>query len=158
MPDFQIFQTNPAEPEAAALIQRHVALMASQSPEDSCHVLDGGGLDAPDVAFFLIRMDTSAIGMGALKTLSDGALELKSMHTLEQARGTGAGRVMLEHLLKSAREQDASAVFLETGSTEDFLPARKLYEAYGFIECEPFEGYEFDPWSVFMKLNLKSAD
>jgi putative acetyltransferase len=31
-----------------------------------------------------------------------------------------------------------------------FLPARRLYERAGFVECPPFEGYREDPMSVFM--------
>ena len=157
MSEFTIERASPSAPEAAALIARHVALMASQSPEESCHVLDGSGLDSPDVAFFLLRQAGPAIGMGALKTLSGGALELKSMHTLVEARGTGAGRAMLEFLLDHARNQGASGVYLETGSTDDFLPARRLYETYGFAECGPFEGYAEDPWSTFMTLDLRGA-
>ncbi|MCE8544951.1 GNAT family N-acetyltransferase [Ruegeria pomeroyi] len=157
MSEFTIERVSPSAPEAAALIARHVALMASQSPEESCHVLDGSGLDSPDVAFFLLRQAGPAIGMGALKTLSGGALELKSMHTLVEARGTGAGRAMLEFLLDHARNQGASGIYLETGSTDDFLPARRLYETYGFAECGPFEGYAEDPWSTFMTLDLRGA-
>ena len=157
MSGFVIERANPSAPEAAALIARHVALMASQSPEESCHVLDGSGLDSPDVAFFLLRQAGVAIGMGALKTLSDGALELKSMHTVSEARGSGAGRAMLEFLLARARSQGAGGIYLETGSTDDFLPARRLYETYGFTECAPFEGYAEDPWSTFMTLDLRAA-
>ncbi|SDC46286.1 GNAT family N-acetyltransferase [Ruegeria marina] len=157
MPAFEIVRTSPAQPEAAALIARHVALMASQSPEESCHVLDGGGLDAPDVAFFLLRQGGAAIGMGALRTLPDGSMELKSMHTVTEARGTGAGRAMLEFLLDHARAEGARGVYLETGSTEDFLPARRLYERHGFVECGPFDSYAEDPWSIFMHLDLRSA-
>lgn len=157
MSGFVIEQANPSAPDAAAMIARHVALMASQSPEGSCHVLDGSGLDSPDVAFFLLRHAGVAIGMGALKTLSDGALELKSMHTVAESRGSGAGRAMLDFLLDRARSQGASSIYLETGSTSDFLPARRLYETYGFAECGPFEGYAEDPWSTFMSLDLHGA-
>lgn len=157
MPVFDIRRADPTEPDAKSLIERHVVLMASQSPEDSCHVLDGEGLDSPDVAFFLLRRESSVLAMGALKTLGGGALELKSMHTVAQARGTGAGRAMLEHLLAFARSQGATDIYLETGSTEDFTAARSLYEGYGFAECPPFEGYEEDPWSIFMHLALRGA-
>lgn len=157
MPELEILAARPSEPDAADLIARHVALMASQSPEESCHVLDGSGLDAPDVSFFLVRREGAAIGMGALKALSDGAVELKSMHTVAEARGTGAGRAMLEHLVAVAKQKNARGIYLETGSTDDFLAARRLYEAYGFSECAPFEGYVEDPWSLFMHLDLRQA-
>jgi putative acetyltransferase len=39
---------------------------------------------------------------------------------------------------------------LETGAAEFFLPARRLYEKFGFGYCEPFADYQPDPNSVFM--------
>ncbi|MEO0714624.1 MAG: hypothetical protein AAFY37_11990, partial [Pseudomonadota bacterium] len=43
---------------------------------------------------------------------------------------------------------------LETGPQEGFLPARKLYEAYGFDYCGPFGDYTPNGNSVFMRLEL----
>lgn len=157
MPDTVIVPARPSDPDAAILIRRHLDQMAAQSPEESCHALDGSGLEGPDVQFFLLRRDGQAIGMGALKRLADNTRELKSMHTLSEARGSGAGRAILEHLLKLARQENASGIYLETGSTPEFLPARKLYESYGFSECPPFGDYSEDPWSVFMHLDLQAA-
>ena len=157
MPDFVIVPARPSDPEAALLIRRHLDQMAPQSPEESCHALDGGGLESPDVQFFLLRLRGTVIGMGALKSIGGNACELKSMHTLSEARGSGAGRAMLEHLLGLARSDGAADIYLETGSTPAFLPARKLYESYGFIECAPFADYSEDPWSTFMHLDLHAA-
>lgn len=154
---FSITAESPDRPEAQALIARHLGQMGAQSPEDSCHAMGAEGLSAPGVAFFLIWRDGQAIGMGALKPISGGAMELKSMHTLAEMRGTGAGRAMLEHLLGVARQEGARAIYLETGSTDDFLPARRLYAAYGFVEVAPFEEYEPDPWSTFMALELEAG-
>jgi putative acetyltransferase len=43
---------------------------------------------------------------------------------------------------------------LETGAEEFFLPARKLYEKFGFDYCQPFAEYQPDPFSVFMTRKL----
>ena len=37
---------------------------------------------------------------------------------------------------------------------DGFIPARRLYEAYGFNYCGPFGDYAEDPHSVFMSLPL----
>lgn len=153
---FSIRAARPSEPAAQALIARHLGQMAQQSPQESCHALDASGLEAPGVAFFLLSQGDQVIGMGALAPLSDGSFELKSMHTKDEARGTGAGRAMLAHLLDLARAQGAPHVYLETGSTDDFQPARTLYDSVGFVTCPPFEGYAPDPWSVFMRLDLNA--
>jgi putative acetyltransferase len=39
---------------------------------------------------------------------------------------------------------------LETGASEPFLPARRLYAKFGFEYCGPFADYRLDPYSVFM--------
>jgi putative acetyltransferase len=39
---------------------------------------------------------------------------------------------MLEHILAEARRRGYTVLWLETGSMGAFIPARKLYEAYGF--------------------------
>ncbi|WP_051357798.1 GNAT family N-acetyltransferase [Leisingera caerulea] len=153
----EISRASPAEPEAAAIIRRHLSAMAAQSPEESCHALDSSGLEGPGVQFFLARKDGKAIAMGALKSLGGGARELKSMHTLAEARGSGAGRAMLDYLLTLARRENATGIYLETGSTDDYLPSRRLYESFGFVQCGPFADYGEDPWSVFMHLDLRAA-
>lgn len=158
MADFEIRRSSPAAPEAAALIQRHLAQMASQSPEESCHALDGSGLEGPEVQFFLLCRDGAAVAMGALKQLDAATRELKSMHTAAEARGSGAGRAMLTHLLQLAREEGARDVYLETGSTDDFLPSRSLYASLGFKPCAAFGSYAPDPWSVFMHLDLQQSN
>jgi putative acetyltransferase len=43
---------------------------------------------------------------------------------------------------------------LETGTTEPFQPAQRLYERFGFVYCGPFGDYAPDPFSVFMTLEL----
>lgn len=42
---------------------------------------------------------------------------------------------------------------LETGSMDDFIPARKMYEKFGFVECGPFADDTEDPNSVSLSLN-----
>lgn len=157
MSGFTISLSPAGDPDAAGLIQRHLALMASQSPEESCHAQGQSDLEVLGARLFLLRCGKTAISMGALKSLSDGALELKSMHTVAEARGSGAGRAMLQHLLTVAHDEGASGVFLETGATDDFIPSRRLYASLGFVECPPFSDYELDPWSTFMHLDLSSA-
>ncbi|MFF2813217.1 hypothetical protein ACFVT2_39860 [Streptomyces sp. NPDC058000] len=38
----------------------------------------------------------------------------------------------------------------ETGAAEFFLPARKLYEKFGLVRCEPFADHQPDSNSTFM--------
>ena len=77
------------------------------------------------------------------------------MHTTQAMRGKGAGHAMLRHIIEIARARGMSRLSLETGAHENFLPAQRLYESFGFSCCGPFGSYEPDPHSVFMTLALR---
>lgn len=60
------------------------------------------------------------------------------------------GRAMLEHIIAEARRRSYVRLSIETGSTEAFVPARRLYESFGFNYCGPFAEYTDDQNCVFM--------
>jgi putative acetyltransferase len=66
----------------------------------------------------------------------------------------GVAARMLEHLITVARGRGCTRLYLETGTTAGFEPARALYERYGFVTCGPFADYAEDPYSVFMVKSL----
>jgi putative acetyltransferase len=70
-------------------------------------------------------------------------------------RRTGVAREILQRILTEARARAYLRLSLETGSQAEFLPARRLYESYGFAYCGPFSDYVEDPHSVFMTLQLR---
>jgi len=79
---------------------------------------------------------------------------VKSMHTLSAARRRGFAGKMLRHIIDAARARKMSRLSLETGSSAYFQPAVALYQAHGFVLCDPFEGYVEDPNSLFLTLDL----
>lgn len=151
---FAIRADQPDTPAARMLIARHLAAMTEQSPPDSVHALDAGGLNDPDIRFFILWEGDTPLAMGALKRLSDREGELKSMHVAAEARGRGVGAAILNHLLGQAAEMGLTRVSLETGSSGDFAPARRLYARHGFVPCPPFADYAADPHSSFMTRKL----
>jgi putative acetyltransferase len=132
------------------LIARHLAGMRANSPEESVHALDIDALRGPDITFWSVWIDDDIAGCGALKQLDADRGELKSMRVADQFLGRGVGRAILEHLIAQARRRRMSSLWLETGSSEAFIPALRLYESAGFTRCGPFAGYVDDPFSVFM--------
>ena len=90
------------------------------------------------------------VGCGAIKRLDDRHAEVKSMRTATDRRGTGVASRLLAHILAEAAAMGFSRLSLETGATEPFRPARRLYEKFGFERCGPFGDYRPDPLSVFM--------
>jgi putative acetyltransferase len=142
------------DPRVEALLALHLRAVRGESPPESVHALDLGGLRSPDIRFWSAWSGDEAIGAGALLRLSASHGEVKSMFTSPAHRGRGVGAAMLRHILANAREAGFSRVSLETGSPAYFDAARALYLRHGFRECGPFGGYVLDPYSVFMTLEL----
>lgn len=137
--------------EIAAFLDEHVREMRSVSPPESKHALDLDGLRRPEVTFWTVRDDDGGIaGCGAIQRLDQWHAELKSMRTAAARKRSGVASLLLGHILGEARRMGYRRVSLETGSDEFFRPARRLYETFGFVYCEPFAGYVPDPLSVFM--------
>lgn len=132
------------------VLRRHHALMRSQSPEESCHVMSGAELRASGARVFAAREGQDVLGIGALKPIGQGQIELKSMHTVAEARGKGVGKLILNRLIAVGIELDAKDLLLETGADAHFVAARALYEKLGFSYVPPFGDYQVDPLSVFM--------
>lgn len=149
---------DPSGPGALALLDAHLAFVRSCMPERHVHALEDSDLLAPDVLFRGAREGSTLLAVGALRDLGDGHFEVKSMHTSEAARRRGLGRAMLEHLVALAEERGGTRLSLETGTIDAFAPARRLYKAFGFAECEPFGAYWSNPDSVCMTRTLRARD
>lgn len=150
MVDIQIRLDDLSGDATLALIALHLAGMHAISPAESVHALDVDRLRHPDVTFWSAWVDGQVAGIGALSRMDDERGEIKSMRTHDRFRGMGVGRALLRHIIGEARERGLTSLWLETGSTEEFLPAQRLYESEGFARCGPFDGYVDDPFSVFM--------
>jgi putative acetyltransferase len=141
-------------PAVRALIHEHLASMHAQSPPESVHAFDVDQLRGPDVTFWCVWDGELLLGCGALKELDARHGEIKSMRTPAALRRRGAGRALLAHVIEVAKRRGYARLSLETGSFEAFIPARKLYESFGFVYCGPFGDYREDPLSSFMTLEL----
>jgi len=128
--------------------------MHELSPPESVHALDLDKLRAPDVTFWSAWEGSLLLGCGALKELDAKHGEVKSMRTPSALRRRGAGKALLEHIIRVARSRSYERLSLETGSHDAFRPAQRLYESAGFVYCGPFGNYVEDPNSVFMTLRL----
>ncbi|RLK47360.1 GNAT family N-acetyltransferase [Microbacterium telephonicum] len=135
------------------LLAAHLAGMRA-TPGECVHALDLEALRHPSLTVWTVRIGDEVIGVGALKRLDAENAELKSMRVADGHRGTGAGRGILRHILAEARAAGFANVWLETGSSVEFLPARTLYSSEGFAPCGPYGDYVEDPLSVFMTRTL----
>ncbi|MFT4118053.1 GNAT family N-acetyltransferase [Bradyrhizobium sp.] len=150
----QIRPGDTYDPRVIALLDHHVTTARAQTAPGSAHALDLSGLRAPEIAFWTGWDGEALVATGALKMLSAGHGEVKSMHTVQTARRRGFAGQMLGHIVAAARARGLARLSLETGSSDYFKPACALYRAHGFVDCAPFEGYVEDPNSLFLTLEL----
>ncbi|MGP3929264.1 GNAT family N-acetyltransferase [Nonomuraea sp. KM88] len=143
-----------SSPEIARFLDEHVQQMRSITPLESKHALDLDGLREPGVTFWSVMDGDTVVGCGAIKRLDAAHAEVKSMRTSQARRQSGIASLLLDHIITEARRMGFTRLSLETGSAEFFLPARRLYEKFGFAYCEPFADYEPDPHSAFMTRTL----
>ncbi|NVK56080.1 MAG: GNAT family N-acetyltransferase [Alteromonadaceae bacterium] len=133
------------------LLEEHLADMYATSPPECVHALDVNKLKDPAITFFAGRQENLLMGCIAIKRLSETHGEIKSMRTPSNARRTGAGKQLLAHVVRFARDAGYKKLLLETGSMAFFEPARQLYLSFGFEFCRPFGDYPDDPNSCFMQ-------
>lgn len=125
-------------PAAATLLAAYVAEVAAvvggtfttgQAP-------DPGGLEPPDGAFLVARLDGRPVGCGGVRRLGDGAAEVKRMYVVPDARHLGVGRRLLAALEDEARRRGCTVVRLDTDAA--LRPAVALYEAAGYRRVPPY--------------------
>jgi len=72
--------------------------------------------------------------------INNKVIELKRMFVLPEYQGKGYGRLLLEHAIAYAREQQYHKVCLDT--RKQFSAAQHLYRSSGFRETEKYNNNE----------------
>jgi putative acetyltransferase len=156
---FRIIRDDLTGTAITELLSFHLQEMHRWSPACKVHAMPVERLREPDVTFFSAWAYSARAGdrlaaCGALKELDARRGELKSMRAAPEFRGQGAGQAILVYLIERARERGYQWLGLETGNAEPFIPARKLYEKFGFRECPPLGDYVSDDFSLCMEMQL----
>ena len=150
-----IARERPDSPDAAALVMELEAHLEQLYPAVSRHGFSVERLVGEGVHFFLLRSDGIPAGCGGVLFVDDGDArygEIKRMYVRPEYRGSGFGRLLLEHLVAHARSHGVSVLRLETGIYQ--LEAVALYEGMGFVRVPPFGPYFVDPLSLCYELRL----
>ena len=150
----EIKRDNLENEKVVALLHEHLSDMRATSPPESVHALDVNALTLPNITFFSAWEGDALAGCIAIKKLNGTDAEIKSMRTSYAYRGQGVGNKLLVFLMDYAKEQGYLRISLETGTQDYFLPARKLYKKFGFVDCGPFSNYKLDPNSQFMSRDI----
>jgi putative acetyltransferase len=146
-----------SRPQVHALIEEHWANMYELSPPEQVFALNPNKLQADDITFWTVWEEEDLLGCGALKELTPTHGEIKSMRTPAAARGRGAGRAVLMHIIAVAHQRGYTRLSLETGTHAAFEPAHNLYRSKGFVVSAPFGSYLPNEHSVFMELRLSAS-
>ncbi|HVF77531.1 MAG TPA: GNAT family N-acetyltransferase [Solirubrobacteraceae bacterium] len=129
------------EEPAAGLVQR--------MSDDIAALYDGLDLSGPDMpkagpeemsppgGTFVVGFENDEpICCGGVKRLPDGTCEIKRMFVVEEARGRGVARALLEELERRARALGYEIARLDTGPRQ--MRAQRMYERAGYAAVENF--------------------
>ncbi len=145
---------NFSDPQTIELLRLHLSGMRTSSPPGHSYALDLTGLQQPSVSFWTAWQDDHITGCAALKELSTTHGEVKSMRTHPDHLRKGVAAQLLAHIIEEARARKYKVLSLETGSGDDFAPALRLYEAFGFEYGGDFADYKKDEFNNLMHLEL----
>lgn len=146
-----IAQESPLTAEALALIKGSETALREVYSADECFSFDANELTASDVTFLVGRLDAKPLGCIALCTRK-GYGEIKRLFVTPDARGTGAGRKLVEHLEMIAKDSGINLIRLETG--ERLAAGVSLYKCLGYSIRGPFGDYGAHPASLFMEKHI----
>ena len=148
----KVRQTDPASPEAVAILEQSWRFLDAMFPPEQRFRLDLESLRAANVTFFLATEGGMAVGCAAFAQQAEDWGELKSMFVIPAARGSGAARDLLGAVEGAARAAGCTLLRLETGVGLD--AAHGFYAREGFATIGPFGTYPDVPSSIFMEKNL----
>ena len=92
------------------------------------------------------------VGCIALRPLTNDTAELKRLWVRPEARGTGAGRLLVGEAIQQARLVGYARVQLDT--TPGMEAAQALYTSFGFIGIPPYRPNPV-PGATYLELILR---
>ncbi|MBF9032013.1 GNAT family N-acetyltransferase [Rhodobacterales bacterium HKCCE3408] len=85
----------------------------------------------------LVMKDGAPVGCGTVQTFEPGTAEIKRVYIAEAARGTGAGRALMERLIADCRDLGFRRIVMDTGRV--LTTAQALYDRLGFVRRGPYQ-------------------
>ncbi|MBV8374580.1 MAG: GNAT family N-acetyltransferase [Candidatus Eremiobacteraeota bacterium] len=103
-------------------------------------------------AAFLARVALEGAGCVALVRLDPLTACVQRLYVRARCRGLGAGRLLVQTVIETARERGYDRLVLDTHAQR--LPAAyQLYHSLGFADCEPFGSVGY-ACPTYMELRL----
>lgn len=150
----EVVDTAPSDPEVMRLIEAHMAAARLHYAPEDCHAEAADDLQGAATRMFAARFDDKVVAIGGYKDIGNGVAEVKSVYADPAARGSGAGKILMVHLIDHARTAGFAQLMLEAGTDTYAAPARALYLGLGFTTRAPFGCYSAAQASTFMERQL----
>lgn len=109
-------------------------------PEDKYRmVLDAAETEnrPPRGQMRLLKIDGVPMGCGTIQSLGPGDAEIKRVYISPDARGTGAGRVMMLQLIEDCKAMGFRRILMDTGRL--MTSAQGLYDSLGFKRRDAYQ-------------------
>lgn len=148
-----------SDPAVTLIAELDATLEGSYQPVDR-HGYSVEELRQQRVHFFVVRIDGAPAGCGGVQIYdaspTDVAFgEVKRLFVRPQYRGSGLGRMLLQHLARFVGDRGIHVLRLETGILQK--EAIALYETFGFVRIKPFGHYRETPVSLCYEKRLDST-
>jgi GNAT superfamily N-acetyltransferase len=108
----------------------------------------------PNGAIRLALKDEEPVGCGMTHRLMPGTAEIKRVFVTDAARGTGAGRALMQALIEQCRTDGYERILMDTSTP--LKAAQKLYLSLGFTLRGPYQDVPAlaDGHLVFFEMTL----
>ena len=106
-----------------------------------------GEYEPPTGAILLAEREGATSGCVCLRRFSVGVCEMKRLYVVPSARGSGAGRALVEALLEEGRSLGYTRMRLDTVAAME--AANALYRSLGFREIDPYRVNPLDGATFF---------
>jgi N-acetylglutamate synthase-like GNAT family acetyltransferase len=110
----------------------------------------------PQGIYYLLELDNTIIGMGALRQIKKKIGEIKRMYIRPAYRGKGYGKALLHQLLQKAEEFGYHSIYLDTGPF--MTAAQHLYHSFGFAKRNEYPETEVPPqlWPLWVFMEKRA--
>jgi GNAT superfamily N-acetyltransferase len=134
----QLFRTVVTNPDFKLLVTQLDAYLAVADGED--HAFYDQFNKIEQIKYAVVAFENNEpVGCGAIKALSDEAMEVKRMFVIPGRRGKGIALAILDELEKWTAELGYSRCILETGSRQ--VEAIALYEKASYKRIPNYGQY-----------------
>lgn len=88
--------------------------------------------------FLVVEIDNKIVGTGALSPEGNNAARIERVSVHKDFRRRGMGQAITAALVEAASQTGYAKVLVET--TETWDPAVRLYQEFGFVEVDRYDG------------------